>query len=182
MVNPDSPREFNGMARTLRILFQRDPSKDRYDNDIYYEGYKILWPNGRPAAVGLDAFCKHGQRLLGLGRHLAGCRERLMDLICFPLSSREDHLNRLPGARVRRFCLERTGRHGRVHFLDGTPTAIVFEMGRDEPGVLQWIGLTGLRDGEQQWFDLAAKTVEPVHAVARPLSVGFGSPTVSTMP
>jgi hypothetical protein len=176
------PRELHGMARTLRILFRRDPSKDRHDNDIHYEGYKILWPNGRPAAVGLDAFCKHGQRLLGLGRHLAGCRERLIDLICFPLGGRDDDLNRLPGARVRRFFLERSGRQGRLHFLDGTPTAIVLEIGRDELSVLRWIGLTGLRDGERQWFDLAARPVEPAPHIASPLPVGFGSHTVSSTP
>jgi hypothetical protein len=170
------------MARTLRILFRRDPSKDRSDNDIHYEGYRILWPNGRPAAVGLDAFCKHGQRLFALGRHLAGCRERLMDLMCFPLTGREDDLTRLPGFRVRRFFLERKGRQGRVHFLDGTPTAIVLELGRDEPRVLHWIGLTGLRDGEQQWFDLAAKPVEPAPCGAGPLPVRFNSHTVSTTP
>jgi hypothetical protein len=170
------------MARTLRILFRRDPSKDRYDNAIHYEGYTILWPNGRPAAVGLDAFCKHGQRLLGLGRHLAGCRERLIDLTCFPLGGRDDDLNRLPGARVRRFCLGRTGRQGRIHFLDGTPTTIVFELGRDEPCVLRWIGLTSLRDGEHLWFDIAAKTVEPATHVVSPLPVGFCSPTISTTP
>jgi hypothetical protein len=175
-------RESHSMARTLRILFRRDPTKDRSDNDIRYEGYKILWPNGRPAAVGLDAFCKHGQRLFGLGQHLAGCRERLIDMIYFPLASREDDLNRLPGFRVRRFCIERKGRQGRIHFLDGTPTAIVFELGRDEPRVLHWIGLTGLRDGGQQWFDLGAKTVEPAPHAAGPLPVRFESPTVTSAP
>ncbi|HZU35389.1 MAG TPA: hypothetical protein VFA18_05755 [Gemmataceae bacterium] len=170
------------MERTLRILFRRDPSKDRSDNDVHYEGYRIYWPNGRPVAVGLDAFCKHGQRLFGLGRHLAGCRERLIDLIYFPLTGRDDDLNRVPGFRVRRFYLERRGRQGRVHFLDGTPTTIVFEIGRDEPRALHWIGLIGLRDGEQQWFDLAAKTVEPAAHVASPVQVRFGSPTVSSSP
>ena len=55
------------MSRTLRILFRRDPSKDRQRGNIVFEGYEVLWPDGRPVAVGLDAFCKHGQRLLGLG-------------------------------------------------------------------------------------------------------------------
>jgi hypothetical protein len=164
------------MPRTLQVLFRRDPSKDRSDKDIHYEGYTILWPNGRPAAVGLDGFCKHGQRLLGLGRHLAGCRERLIDLICFPLTGRDDDLTRLPGARVRRFFLERSGPQGRIHFLDGTPTAIVFEEGRDEKPVLRWIGLTTLRDGERQWFDLAARSVEPAPHVAGSLPVAYPMP------
>ncbi len=152
------------MSRTLKVLFRRDPTRDRQREQIHYEGYEVLWPDGCPVAVGLDAFCKHGQRLLGLGRHLAGRHERLIDLICFPLSGREDNLNRIPGHRVRRFFVERSGRQGRVHFLDGTPTDIVFEVGRDEPRVLHWLGLSGLRDGERQWFDLAARTADAVPA------------------
>jgi hypothetical protein len=154
------------MARTLEILFRRDPSRDRLHDRIPFEGYQLLWPDGRPVAVGLDAFCKHGQRLLGLGRHLAGCSERLIVLICFPLQGRDDHLTRLPGHRVRRFFLERQGRVGRLHFLDGTPTETVFEIGRDEPRVLHWIGLTSLRDGQRQWIDLAARAAEPAPAGA----------------
>ncbi len=128
---------------------------------IHFEGYQVCWPDGRPVHTGLDAFCKHGQRLLGLGRHLAGCRERLIELICFPLSGRDDDLVRIPGHRVRRFFLERRGRRGRIHFLDGTPTDTVFELGRDEYRVLEWIGLPAMREGEQQWMDLAARVVEP---------------------
>src|SRR5262249_47201612 len=95
-----------------------------------------------------------------LGRHMAGRRERFMDVLCFPLGGRDDGLTRLPGARVRRFYVERHGREGRIHFMDGTPTAIVFDLQRDEPRVLQWVGLPGLRDGERQWFDLAAQPAE----------------------
>jgi len=71
-------------------------------------------------------------------------------------------LTRLPGLRVRRFMLKREGRQGRVHFVDGTPTAAVFEIGRDEKRVLDWIGLSSLREGGEQWFDLTARAVEPV--------------------
>src|SRR5438552_4133411 len=144
------------MSRTLTLLFRRDPSRDRETGKIRFEGYVPLWPDGRPVAVGLDAFCKHGQRLLGLGRYLKGCRERLIELICYPLAGRDDNLTRLPGHRVRRFFLQREGSRGRVHFLDGTPTDTVFEIGRDEDPVLEWIGLPDLAEGEQMWFDLAA--------------------------
>lgn len=145
------------MKRTLKILFRRDPSRDRQDERIQYEGYQMFWPDGRPVAVGLSAFCKHGQRLLGLGRYLNGYTERLIDLLCFPLHSREDDLTRLPGHRVRRFFIQRSGRQGRIHFLDGTPTDTVFDILRDEARVLHWIGLSSLRDGERQWMDLAAR-------------------------
>jgi hypothetical protein len=144
------------MARSLTVLFRRDPTRDRQRGSISFEGYEILWPDGKPVTTGLNAFCYHGQRLLGLGRHLAGRHERLLRLICFPLKSREDNLTRLPGHRVRRFFLHRQGNVGRMHFLDGTPTDTVFEIGRDEPQVLRWIGLPGLLEGQQQWFDLAA--------------------------
>jgi hypothetical protein len=148
------------MTNTLTVLFRRDPSRDRLEDNISFEGYQIFWTDGRPATVGLDAFCKHGQRLLSLGRHLAGRRERLLDLLCFHLAEREDDLTRLPGHRVRRFCLRRTGSQGRIHFLDRTPTAIVFDLDQDEAKVLDWIGLPKLADGEELWFDIAARPAD----------------------
>jgi hypothetical protein len=147
------------MSRTLTVLFRRDPTRDRQKQDVCYEGYQAYWPDGRPIATGLDAFCHHGQRLLGLGRHLAGRTERLVELACIPLSSGEQDMTRLPGRRVRRFFLVRTGSHGRVHFFDGTPTTVVFDLAIDEPTVLHWIGLATLSDGERQWFDVAARAV-----------------------
>jgi hypothetical protein len=147
------------MPRTLTVLFRRDPQRDRHKQNIDFEGYQAFWPDGRPIATGLDAFCRHGQRLLGLGRHLAGCTERLVELACFPLSSGEEHMTRLPGRRVRRFFLQRSGPQGRVHFLDGTPTAVVFDVTVDEPPVLHWIGLPALGEGERLWFDLTARAV-----------------------
>ncbi|MBM3995854.1 MAG: hypothetical protein FJ303_17135 [Planctomycetes bacterium] len=147
------------MSRTLTLLFRRDPSRDHEKGNIRFEGYVPLWPDGRPVAVGLDAFCKHGQRLLGLGKHLAGCTEKLVKLVCLPLSGRDDDLNRIPGYRVRRFFIVRTGSIGRLHFMDGTPTASTFELGQDDPRVIHWIGLNELEDGETQWIDLAAVEV-----------------------
>jgi hypothetical protein len=147
------------MSRTLTVLFRRDPTRDRQKQSIRYEGYQACWPDGRPIATGLDAFCHHGQRLLGLGRHLAGRSERLVELACYPLATGAENMTRLPGRRVRRFFLVRTGSHGRVHFLDGTPTAVVFDLAIDEPSVLHWIGLSALDDGAQQWFDVAARAV-----------------------
>src|SRR5207253_8070312 len=152
------------MSRTITLLFRRDPARDRQDDSTHFGGNLPLWPDGRPVDVGLDAFCKHGQRLLGLGRHLAGSKERLIDLLCFPLRGREDDLTRIPGHRVRRFMLMRQGSRGRLHFLDGTPTDTVFDLGRDEYRVLEWIGLPLLRDGDEQWVDLAAQVVESTTA------------------
>ena len=148
------------MYHALTVLFRRDPSRDRRDGPVPFEGYEICWPDGTPVAVSLEAFCLHGQRLLGLGRQLHGCQEKLIEMICFPQPGREADMTRLPGHRVRRFFIERTGSVGRIHFMDGTPTAIVLEVGRDEAPVLHWIGLPQLRDGERQWFDLAARTVQ----------------------
>src|SRR5437660_967628 len=78
------------MTRSLTILFRRDPARDRQSEQIHFEGYQPFWPDGRMVAVGLDAFCKHGQRLLGLGKHLAGCREKLIRMLCLPVENRED--------------------------------------------------------------------------------------------
>mgnify|MGYP006915229407 CR=1 FL=1 len=148
------------MSRHITLLFRRDPSRDRQDDKVHFEGYRAFWPDGREVDVGLDAFCKHGQRLLGLGKHLAGCREKFIQMICFPLAGRDDDLNRIPGHRVRRFYLQRTGDIGRIHFMDGTPTTITFDVNRDEPPLLDWLGLTDLTCGDRQWFDLAATAVE----------------------
>jgi hypothetical protein len=156
------------MSHIITLLFRRDPARDRQSDQVHFEGYEPLWPDGRPVAIGLDAFCKHGQRLLGLGKHLAGCDEKLIRLVCMPLTGRDDELNRIPGHRVRRFYLHRQGEVGRLHFLDGTPTTATFELGRDEPRVLHWIGLPTLADGDVQWLDLAAMAVETPVAVRRP--------------
>ncbi len=148
------------MSRTLTILFRRDPSRDRQTELTAFEGYEILWPDGQPVAVGVEAFCKHGLRLFGLGKHLAGCREKLIKMICFHLDGREDDLNRIPGHRVRRFFIERQGELGRVFFMDGTATTMTFDVGRDEPVVLDWLGLSCLANGDRQWFDLAATDID----------------------
>ncbi len=148
------------MARSLTILFRRDSSCDREHENIQFRGYRPFWPDGRPVAVGLDAFCKHGLRLLGLNRHFANRQECLIKMIQIPLQGREDKLHRLPGHRVRRFFLQREKQEGRIHFLDGTPTTIVFHLEKDEPEVLIWLGLPCLKDGDRLWFDLAARPVE----------------------
>ena len=155
------------MPRTLTVLFRRDPRRDCRRGDVAYEGYQMLWPDGRAMTVGIEGFCQRGQRLLGLGRYLAGLPERLIELDCYPLAGVEEPLTRLPGSRVRRVFLERSGRQGRLHFLDGTPTDLVFDLARDEPAVLDWIGLPALGDGQRQWLDLAARTVESASLPAR---------------
>jgi hypothetical protein len=165
------------MSRTLRLLFRRDASHDRVEDEIRYEGYGVFWPDGRSVAIGLSAFCKHGQRLLGLGRHLRGTPERLVDLILFPLPDREASLTRLPGHRVRRFSIQRQGRMGRLYFFDGTPTTVVFDLDQDEAAVLLWVGLPSMSEEERQWFDLAARPVEV------PLSAPRGpSPSIGLRP
>jgi hypothetical protein len=148
------------MPRIIHAFFRRDPSRDRHENDVVLEGYHVLWADGSDMTVGLDAFCMHGQRLLGLGRHLAGQQERFIDLLCFPLNKRDDDLTRLAGHRVRRFCLIREGRRGRLHFLDGTPTSAIFDLDTDDRRVLHWVGLSGLADGGELWLDLATRPAE----------------------
>lgn len=148
------------MVRSLKVLFRRKPSGDRQENRVQFEGYEFLWPNGRPLGVSFDALCKHGQRLFGLGRHLGDRTELFVEMLCCPLSGVDDDLTRVPGARVRRFFLERQENRGRLHFMDGTPTTIFLDLERDEWRVLQWIGLDVLPDQQRAWFDLAARPIE----------------------
>lgn len=165
------------MPRTLQVLFRRNPANDRTENDIHFEGYEFRWPDGSLVEVGgFDAFCKVGQKVLGLGRHLAGCGERLVDMILMPVADPEVPISRAPGQRVRRFYLECTGRQGRVHFMDGTPTAIVFDKAYDELRILQWIGLATLKDGERFWFDITARPA------AVPTPAGAESPAFAALP
>lgn len=160
------------MSRTLTLLFRRDPSRDRQTEQCNFEGYNVLWPDGQPVAIGVEAFCKHGLRLFGLGKYLANCHEKLIKMIFFPLEGRDSDLNRIPGHRVRRFYIERQNQEGRIYFMDGTPTTMTFDRTRDEQIVLEWLGLSYLGDGERQWFDLAATDLDhlppPTTRVRRP--------------
>ena len=148
------------MARTLTLMFRRDPSKDRLEEKIPFEGYNILWPDGTAAELAIDALCKHGQRLLGLGKYLQGCNEKMIDMKFFPLKGKDDPLTRILGHRVRRFYLHKLDNSGRVHFFDGTPTSVVTVIGRDEIEVVNWLGLGTMTENEIQWFDLAATPSE----------------------
>jgi hypothetical protein len=118
--------------------------------------------------VGLDALCHQGQRLLGLGRYLAGRQELLVEALFFPLLGPEDEFQRLPGHRVRRFFLQRQDQTGRIHFLDGTPTEAVVEADHDDQRVLEWLGWASLPPGERQWFDLAARPADSPDAAEQP--------------
>ncbi len=147
------------MFRTITVRFQRDATRDRCREGRFFAGYRMLWPDGREVNVGLEAFCRYGERLLGLDQHLAGASDGLIDVLCFPIADPAAPATRLPGrrARTRRFFLERVGTRGRLHFIDGTPTELDFVMGRDEPGVVEWIGLAGALDGSRVCVDLAAR-------------------------
>lgn len=147
--------------RVLTICFRRDSSRDRStDNDIALNGYQLSWPDGRPVDLGMDAFCRHAERVLGLQRFLTQSNEQSLELIVFPLPGPEAPFTRRPGMRIRRFMLQRQGRLGRIHLVNGHPTAIVFDLDRDERKVLDWIGLSRLRDGESAWFDFGPRLAE----------------------
>ena len=102
------------------------------------------------------------ERLIGLDRHMIGHEARLIKMICAPVQSENDNIVRVAGHRVRRFFLERKDRLGRLYFMNGTATETVFDLDRDDPQILDWIGLTLLDDGDRQWLDLVARPVEIV--------------------
>jgi len=154
------------VSRTVTVIFRRDPSRDRQGEQRQYQGYQLLWQDGQPATVGLDSFCRHGLRFLGLNRYLGHRHEAVIELQCVSLPGRDAPLTRLPGCRTRRFFLKRAGLEGRLHFLDGTPTATTFQLDRDEARVLDWVGLSSLADGACQWLDLGARVLEADSATA----------------
>ncbi|MFO0810408.1 MAG: hypothetical protein U0746_17425 [Gemmataceae bacterium] len=160
------------MFRSLTILFRRDGTRDRARGDIDFRGVRMFWPDGREVAVGLSAFCGHGHKLLGLEGELDECRERPVELLCVPVRERGVRMTRLPGRRVRRFMLRRDGVRGRLHFLNGVATDIEFVIGRDEPRVLDWLGLTSLPDGGEAWMDIAARPATVAAHAPYPTALG----------
>lgn len=145
------------MERTLQVLFRRDSTRDRLANNVHLEGFQLLWPDYRPVHSGFDAFCRHSLRILSLHQYLAQREECLLELIQFPCHGRDDAPTRLPGLRVRRLMLKRQGLVGRIHLLNGDPTEVTFQIGRDEQRLLAWIGLMELSDEGKLWFDFTSR-------------------------
>jgi hypothetical protein len=170
------------MGRSLDILFRRDPSRDRIEGGIQFEGYRMCWPDGTPVSVGVDALCSHGQRLLGLGALLAGRQERLLELIAFPQVTGRENMTRLAGHRVRRFFVERNGQSARMHFMDGTPTSIVFDYENDDERLLHWLGMYDLDEGERSWFDLAARAVGEAVELAGAMAGSYDAAVRPSLP
>lgn len=144
-------------GRILTLLFERDTSVDHEKGTIQYSGFRFYWPNGQPVRTALDKFCQRGVRFLFGRKGLEGTG-RLLSLVCLPIDGMDAPLPELPpGIRSRRFFLLRIGQQGILHFFNGTPTDVVFEVGKDDPTVLEWIGLTqALADNARAWFDLVA--------------------------
>lgn len=134
------------------FLFQRNQTNDHTNGKVRYSGFDVYWPDGSPVEAVLEKLCQHGVRTI-LGRRAVGDLQ-LVELMIRPLSDRDAPLPpSRDGVRSRRFCLERQAKTGTIHFLNGVATDISFELGRDDPRVLRWIGLSDLRDGEQLWLD-----------------------------
>lgn len=148
------------MNRTIRMLFRRDPTRDGELNNVAMAGFELLWPDRRPVHFGLGNFCRQSQRILRIEHLVSPTEERAMEWVQFPLHSCEEPMTRLPGVRVRRFVIRRKGNVGRLHLVNGQPTEVTFEIGRDEPRVVDWVGLSRLRDGEELWFDFAVRQIE----------------------
>ncbi len=74
------------MSRTITVWFPRDTTRDRWREGRFFAGYRMLWPDGREVNVGLEAFCRYRERLLGLDQHLAGAFAG--SRICLDLAAR----------------------------------------------------------------------------------------------
>src|SRR5262245_60046050 len=153
----------HGRVRKLTLLFLRNPEHDHQGGRVRYEGYHICWPDGAQVGISLRRFCQQGSRLLGLGRHMRGKSEQLVEVGLHPVDGLDAPLTRLgPGIRTRRFYIEREHDAGRIFFFNGSPTEVEFDVGEDDPRILRWLGLPDLRHREQLWFDLSARSVEAV--------------------
>jgi hypothetical protein len=156
----------------VTVVFQRRTGRDESNDGVDYLGYDILWPDGQPVRLGLRRFCQIGSRIL-VGRGFDGDRA-MVRISIYHVAGREAPLTR-PGRGIR--CRRLYALHGpdsiRFHFLDGTPTEVVFDPHADERRVLSWIQAEHMRPGEPYWFDLASQTVEePCPAVPAEAVVG----------
>ena len=139
----------------LRIILQRRREHDHSNDRIVFTGFDICHPDGRPVSVSISRFCQQGTRLL-LGR-ARDIDRALVRITLFPVAERESDLTRLGrGVRCRRFYALRTGDEVRFHFLDGTPTDMVFHDHLDDCVVLDWLRADYILPGIPFWFDLAS--------------------------
>ena len=144
-------------ATDVAVLFRDRPGTEQVRDGITFAEYDITWPDGRPVQAGLNRLCNYGSRLV-LGRSYQG-GEALVRLTIHPVAGLKAPLTRpAGGVRCRRLYALRHGDIIRLHFLNGTPTEIVFHAGQDEPHVLRWLQADLMRSGEPFWFDLGSQT------------------------
>lgn len=156
---PPHHSHHSSSARRLTVVFQRNPEHDGQRERIRFEGYKIAWPNGEAVTVGLHKFCQQGSRLI-LGRRMQAKNEQLVELGVHPVADLEAPLTRLDsGIRTRRFFLIRQAGRAQVFFFNGSPTEVFFDAEQDDPRVLAWLGVDAMKDGDQVWFDLSARSL-----------------------
>lgn len=146
------------MERRLILLFQRNYENDHANGKVVYSGFDVTWPDGSRVEAVLEKLCQHGVRTI-LGRRAVADRQ-LVELIIRHLPNRDAPLPpSRQGVRSRRLFLSRHGETGTIHFLNGVATDISFQLGRDDPRVLHWVGLSDLEDGGCRWLDLLARTL-----------------------
>lgn len=139
----------------IRILLERRRERDQSNGLAVFTGFDICYPDGQPISVGLRRFCLVGTRLL-LGK--ARVDRALVRLTLYPVASLEATMTRPGrGVRCRRFYTLRNGNEIRLHFLDGTPTEVVFNDRLDDPVVLHWLRSGHIRPDTPFWFDLASQ-------------------------
>jgi hypothetical protein len=140
----------------LLLLLGRRRELDQSKDRIVFTGFDVCHPDGRPMSVGINRFCQQGTRLLlGRARHLD---RALVRMTIFPVTGLNAPLTRVSrGVRCRRLYALRTGDEIRFHFLDGTPTEMVFQDRLDDRAVLDWLRAAWICPGIPFWFDLACE-------------------------
>ncbi len=146
-------------VRRLTVLLQRNAKHDGESDRVRYEGYRTCWPNGQELSVGVQRFCQQGCRLL-LGRKARNGDAHLVELGVHPVDGLEAPLTQVgQGMRCRRFYLDHESGRARMFFFNGSPTDVEFDLERDEPVVIRWLGLDQVKDGDRLWFDLSARSL-----------------------
>jgi hypothetical protein len=145
------------MHKTITVQFKRNENYDAQKENIEYSGFDFLWQNGTPIKTGLDKFCQRGIKLF-LGKNGLNQPNQLLELTVISINSENDPLPKT-NCRSRRFYIKRENEKGIIHFMNGTPTDVIFNEEIDEPEVLNWIGLTP-KLKNIAWFDMVVKTVD----------------------
>ena len=142
-------------GRRLDVLLRRNLNNDSSTKDTSYAGFDFCWENGVLVQVNLLRLCGIGVRLV-FGKQVPSKGSFQVQFHLVPVD--DPYSKRLPVPRAwrpRRIYFERIGSRATLHLANGFCTDVYFDE-KDDPRVVEWVGLRDLSPGQRQWADLLA--------------------------